>query len=160
MTNKQLEEWGFTSEGWEIFLHKIAEEFGEGKHISHDWLKEQFGLEKLQLENFESSEDFIQAFTLQQFAYMNVVDAVRWGLLEQEKMYLVNVRGEGYVIMRPEDQTQFAYDGFISDIKKAIKVAGLIMNNVQPVDLTQQAKDNDLRAKFGVMKQMLAAIKL
>lgn len=160
MTNKQLEEWGFTSEGWEIFLHKIVEEFGDGKHISHDWLKEQFGLEKLQLENFESAEDFIQAFTLQQFAYMNVVDAVRWGLLEQEKMYLVNVRGEGYVIMRPEDQTQFAYDGFIADIKKAIKVAGLIMNNVQPVDLMQQAKDNDLRAKFGVMKQMLAAIKL
>lgn len=159
MTNKQLEEWGFTQEGWWLFIHKLAEEFGEGKLISHEWLYKQFGLEKLEVRDFKSTEEFVQALQLQQFAYMSVVDAVRWDLLEQEKMFLKNVRGEGYVIMRPEDQTQYAYDSFIEDIKKAIKVAGLIMNNVLPVDLTQQAKDNDLRAKFGTMKQLLSSIK-
>ena len=74
-------------------------------------------------------------------------------------MFIKNQRGEGYIILRPEDQTQYGYDSFVDDIKKAIRVANLIMNNVQPVDMAQQAKDNDLRAKFGVMRQMLGSIK-
>jgi len=54
---------------------------------------------------------------------------------------------------------QYGYNEFVKDIKKAIKECNLIMSYVQPVDMSQQAKDNDLRAKFGVMRQMLGSIK-
>jgi hypothetical protein len=91
---------------------------------------------------------------------MQIVDAVRWELLKQEKMYIKSVRGEGYEVIRPEEQVQYGYDEFVKDIKKAIREAGLIMNNVIAVDLAQQSKDNDLRAKFGAMKQMLGNIKM
>lgn len=160
MTDDRLLKMGFTPEGWADFLKRLAEEYGNGKLISHDWLKEQFGLKKCNLKDFDSVEDFVKALEVQQFAYMQIVDAVRWELLKQEKMYIRNVRGDGYEIIRPEDQVQYGYDGFISDIKKAIREAGLIMNNVCQVDLTQQSKDNDLRAKFGMMKQMLNSIRL
>lgn len=160
MTDDRLLKMGFTPEGWADFLESLAEEYGNGKLISHDWLKEQFGLKKCNLKDFDSVEDFVKALEVQQFAYMQIVDAVRWELLKQEKMYIRNVRGDGYGIIRPEDQVQYGYDGFISDIKKAIREAGLIMNNVCKVDLTQQSKDNDLRAKFGMMKQMLNSIRL
>lgn len=147
------------SDGWLGLLAEIADKFGDGSLIKHEWLKEKFGLKELALEDYETVSDFLKAIEIQQFAYMSLVDKLRWELLSEYKMYIRNIRGEGYEILRPEDQTQYGYDSFIDDVKKAIRVTGLIMNNVQKVDLTQQAKDNDLRAKFGIMKQMLSSIK-
>ena len=147
------------SDGWTSLMGEIASTYGDGNLIKHEWLKEKFGLKGLVLNDFETVSDFLKAIEIQQFAYMSLVDKLRWDLLKDFKMYIKNQRGEGYIILRPEDQTQYGYDSFVDDIKKAIRVANLIMNNVQPVDMTQQAKDNDLRAKFGVMRQMLGSIK-
>ena len=147
------------SDGWMSLMSEIAVMYGDGGMIKHEWLKDKFGLKELALEDYETVSDFLKAIEIQQFAYMSLVDKLRWELLSEYKMYIRNIRGEGYEILRPEDQTQYGYDSFIDDVKKAIRVAGLIMNNVQKVDLTQQAKDNDLRAKFGIMKQMLSSIK-
>ena len=74
-------------------------------------------------------------------------------------MYLRNVRGDGYIILNPKDQTKYGYEKFVKDVKKAIEEAGLIMNNVKPVDMEQQSKDNDMRAKFSIMQTMLSTIK-
>lgn len=147
------------SDGWMSLLGEIAVQYGDGKLIKHEWLKDKFGLKVLRLGDFETVDDFLKSIDLQQFAYMSLVDKLRWNLLEEYKMYIKNQRGEGYIILRPEEQTQYGYDSFVDDVKKAIRVAGLIMNNVQKIDVAQQAKDNDLRAKFGVMKQMLGSIK-
>ena len=141
-------------------MSDIATNYGNGRLISHEWLKEQFGLKELRLEDYDTMEEFLKARDNQQFAYMTIVDAVRWELLQEENMYIVSVRGDGYRIIAPEDQTQYGYDQLVGDIKKAIRQAGLIMNCVRKVDLWRQRKDNDLRAKFGVMKQMLEDIKI
>ena len=148
------------SDGWVSLLGEIAAKFSDGQLISHEWLKDKFGLKKLTLKDFETVEDFLDARDNQQWSYMQLVDSLRWQLLENYKAYLRNIRGDGYIILQPQDQTQYGYDHFVSDMKKAFKEAGLIMNNVQPVDSTQQAKDNDLRAKFGMLKQMLSYVKL
>ena len=147
------------SDAWSILLSEIVTNYGDGKLIQHEWLKEKFGLKKLVLNEFEAVDDFLKAIEIQQFSYMTLVDKLRWQMLEDYKAFIKNQRGEGYIILRPEDQTQYGYDSFVDDIKKAIRVAGLIMNNVQPVSMEQQSKDNDLRAKFGMMKQMLSSIK-
>lgn len=160
MTDERLLKLGFTPDGWEQFLKELADNYGDGKLITHEWLKQQFGLKKIILGDYECVDDFVKALEVQQFAYMQIVDAVRWELLKQEKMYIKSVRGEGYEVIRPEEQVQYGYDEFVNDIKKAIREAGLIMNNVIAVDLAQQSKDNDLRAKFGAMKQMLGNIKM
>lgn len=147
------------TDGWFNLLEEISVKFGSGNLILHEWLKDKFGFKKPELSKYESVDDFLKAVELQQFAYMSLVDKLRWDLLKEYKMYIRNIRGEGYEILRPEDQTQYGYNSFVDDVKKAIRLAGLIMNNVQMVDPAQQAKDNDLRAKFGVMKQMLGSIK-
>ena len=90
---------------------------------------------------------------------MGIVDAIRWELLENENVYLKNVRGDGYEILNPKDQTQFGYDRFIDNLRKLMKETSLIMNNVKAVNSEQQAKDNDLRAKYSAMKMMLESIK-
>lgn len=159
MTDEKKEKLGFTPDGWEKFIGELAVRFGDGRLISHEWLKEQFGLKELNLEEFASLEEFLKARDNQQFAYMTIVDAVRWELLEQEKMYIASVRGDGYKVIHPADQTRFGYEQFMNDIKKAVKEAGAIMNSVLPVDVRRQAEDNDLRAKFGMMKQLLENIK-
>lgn len=159
MTEERLSKLGFSKDGWASFVSEVASIYGEGQLISHEWLKDKFGLKVLNISDFDSIDDFLKARDDQQWAYMTCVDALRWALLEQEKMYMRNIRGDGYEIIRPEDQVKFGYDEFSKGIKKAIKEANLIMNNVLKVPSEQQAKDNDLRAKFGLMKQMLEAIK-
>ena len=159
MTDNRLEKMGFTQDGWSAFVAEIAANFGDGKLISHDYLKQKFGLAAIRLHDFDDVDEFVEALDEQQWAYMSCIDALRWELLKQEKMFMRNVRGDGYEILRPEDQVKFGYDEFVKDIKKAINEAGLIMNNVKPVNLEQQSKDNDMRSKFGLMKQMLEAIK-
>lgn len=159
MTDEKLEKMGFSPDGWASFIGQIAAEYGDGKLIPHEWLKEKFGFKVLKFEDFENLADFLKAYDVQKMSYANAVEALRLELLKQEKMYFTNDFGLGYHIVRPDEQVQFGFDAFVKDIKKAIKEANLIMNYVQPVDLAQQAKDNDLRAKFGVMRQMLGSIK-
>ena len=90
---------------------------------------------------------------------MSFVDAIRTELIKNWSIWLKNERGIGYVIVNPNDQVSFGYDRFADGLKKLIKETNLIMTNVQGVSREQQAKDNDLRAKYASMKAMLESIK-
>lgn len=147
------------TEGWYALLSEIANNYSDGTLIPHEWLKEKLGLKELSIEEFDSVADFVEGLKIQQFAYMSFVDDIRWQLLENEKMCLRNVRGDGYIILNPRDQTKYGYEKFLKDVKKATKEAGLIMNNVKPVSSEQQSKDNDMRAKFSIMQTMLSTIR-
>lgn len=147
------------SDAWVSLLDDIANNYSDGKLISHEWLKEKFGLKQLIIDDFETTEDFIKGLQMQQFSYMTLVDTLRWQLLESEKIYIKNVRGDGYTVLNPKDQTQYGYDELLKIIKQAIKCSDLIMNNVKAVPIEQQYKDNDLRAKYSILKQMLNNVK-
>ena len=153
---KQIE---VNSEAWISLMGEISDNYSDGTLIEHEWLKDKFGLKQLRLEDFETVDDFVKGLQYQQFAYMTLVDTLRWQLLEQEKMYIKNIRGDGYEVVNAKDQTKYGYDEFLSTVKKAIKEADLIMNNVRPVPYENQYKDNDLRAKCSMLKQMLLNIK-
>jgi hypothetical protein len=147
------------SEAWTSLFEEIRDNFGDGTLIPHKYLKTKFCLENLNKDDYQDTDDFVQALQLQQFAYLTLVDTLRWQLLEEEKMYLKNVRGDGYVILKAKDQVQYGYDSFIYDFKKAAKEANLIMTNVRNVNSEQQFKDNDLRAKMAMLNQMIKSIK-
>ena len=74
----------------------------------------------LKIDDFDSVKDFVEGIKIQQFAYMSFIDAIRWQLLENEKMYLRNVRGDGYITLNPNDQTKYGYEKFLKDVRKAI----------------------------------------
>lgn len=140
-------------------LAEIASNYSDGALIPHQWLKDKLGLKKLDLNDFESPEEFIKGHEVQQFAYMSFIDNIRWQLLEKENIYLRNIRGDGYVILNPKDQTKFGYDRFINEMKKLTKECDMIMNRVKNVPEEQRSKDNDMRAKFSIMRTMLSTIK-
>lgn len=147
------------SDTWSNLLSEIAANFADGTVIKHEFLRERFGLKQLHLENYETVNDFLQARDEQQFSYMTLVQQLHKHLLEQYKMCTRNVRGDGYFIIKADEQVQYGYNGLMNDIRKAFKEAELITNNTLPVNVDQQAKDNDLRAKIGQMKIMLRSIK-
>lgn len=144
---------------WCGLLSEITEMFNPGELISHEWLRCRFRFEKLDINDFDSTEDFICALQNLQFAYMNSIDALRWQLLEERSVYLKNIRGDGYTLLPSKEQVKYGYDEFVKAVKTAIKQADLIMNNVQPVPAEQQAKDNDLRARCSMLKEMLMNIR-
>lgn len=156
---KETETLEIKSQGWFDLVNEIATKFGEGELIPHEWLFDKFGLKQLRFENFPNQDEFLEAVKSQQFTYMTSVDRLRCELLNEMQICIRNVRGDGYEIIPASDQTQYGYDGFIKDMKKAMRSARAIMNNVASVDAEQQAKDNDLRAKFAHIEQMIKSIK-
>lgn len=140
-------------------VEDIVEHFSDGQLISHDWLRKRCGIEPLMFEDYESVSDFIEAYQMQQFQYMNIVDSIRTLMLKEYNCYFKNDRGAGYIILDPKDQVSFGYDRFVDGLKKLMKETNLIMNNVRAVGNEQQSKDNDLRAKYAAMKMMLETIK-
>lgn len=140
-------------------IEEIITNHADGSLISHEWLRKKCGVETPIISDYKDTKEFLEVFQASRFAYMQVVDAIRWRLLESENMYLRNVRGDGYEILSPKDQTQFGYDRFNDGLRKLIKETNRIMNNVRAVNNEQQAKDNDLRAKYAAMKMMLETIK-
>lgn len=144
---------------WQTLLNKLATEYKDGKTIPHEWLRRQFGLESLKYEDFENQEDFIEALKQQQFSYMSLCELLRTQLLKNESLYMKTVIGAGFRILKSEEQTRYGYDEFIRDVKKAIRQADMIMTHVRPVPFEQKAKDDDIRAKTSILKQMLTSVK-
>lgn len=147
------------SDAWVSLLAEIASNYSDGTLIPHEWLRRKFGLKQLQLKDFDTVEDFIEGLKRQQFTYMSMTDKLRWQLLEDYKMYIKNIIGEGYAVIPPQEQTKYGYDEFLKSVRKAIRESDLIMNNVRFVPDEQRHKDNDIRAKCSILKQMLQSIK-
>lgn len=140
-------------------IEDIITTFGDGELISHRWLKKRCGLKEVNYEDYDNIEDFLKARETQQFEYMGLVERIRLQMLKENASYFKNERGDGYVILPAKDQAQYAYDRFIDKTKKLLYETNLIITNVRYVSGEQQAKDNDLRAKFASIKMLLNSIK-
>jgi hypothetical protein len=89
---------------------------------------------------------------------MALVDKLRWEILDRYKVFFKNVRGDGYTLLPPFDQVEYAYKKAIRDIKKTISQSSLILENVNIGN-----EDNDLKnkrtankIKLSLFKQMLS----
>ena len=148
-----------SNEFLENICEQIATEYSDGQIISHEWLKDMLGIEDKDIADFESTEEYNKERDKTQFQYMSLFEKLRDTMLEDYKMYLRNSRGEGYVIVKPDEQTTIAYRTMVKDVSGSIKDAKAIMSNVRDVQAEQKAKDDDLRAKVGIMEQMFKNLK-
>lgn len=157
MEEKNIIEIG--SKEWESLKAEIVKKYADGSLISKDWLHWRFMMKPFDMKNFNNTYELLKAHQEWVFSYLSAVDVLKRELLLEFKVCLKTIWGQGYVIVPSEEQVQYGYDEFLSDVRKAIRNAKLIMNHVAPLPPENQSKDNDLRAQFSIMQQMLESIK-
>jgi len=145
---------------WEKLMENLSVKFNYGEIITHQYLKKVFFLADPDFEEFETQEEFVEAINLVQFEYMSLVDKLRWDMLKKYKLYLRNIRGDGYTFLLPEEQTDFAQKQTMESVKKEMKRGILILKNIKFNSLSQEdkRKNADELAKFGQLQQLLKVL--
>lgn len=140
---------------WLILIEQVIG-FDIGALIPHEWIRSMFQIRELNVKDFPDSKTFIMAVQEQQFEFLSLFEALRKDVLKNHSYYLINVRGQGYRIIHPNDQSQYAYDMLIKDVNKAFREANDIMTHVKTsaVAEEQKAQDRILFSKMGTFKQL------
>lgn len=146
---------------WNNIIDELLDKFAPGELITHDYLEKLFLLRELHYDDFESQGEFLNAVKLLQFEYMTLVDKLRWDILEHHKLYLKNIRGDGYSFLIPKEQTDFAKEQAMTGIKKEMKKGFLILQNIRRDELTidDRRRNADELAKLGQLQQILSTIR-
>ena len=141
-------------------IEEIKSKFQDGKLIPHSWFEKQFGLSKPNIKSFRTTNDYLEALGKYQFSYLGLTERLKSKILIDEKMCLKNERGDGFVVIEPQNQVEYGFKKGLKGIRKEVRSTKIIINNVMPVDHEQQARDNDLRAKWSKIESMSNGIKL
>lgn len=141
---------------WLSILEMILEN-NCGDLITHSFLKDLFGLKIPIFENFDSQVEFMEHLKDYEFAYLSMIDKLRTDLLKNYNVYLRNIRGDGYILLPAQEQTDFALKYINSGIKKAISEGLNILQHTRLDGLTQEErqKNSDSIARASLLKQMI-----
>ena len=137
---------------WEPIILEIATSFKDGSVIPHEWFRKRFGVADEDTDGLSAS-DLKKIWQSQQFQMLNFMEVLKSRLLTEKGICLRTINGEGYMIVLPEEQVRYGYNKAVGDIKKTLAKSESIMWNVRAVNVKQQAEDNDIRARFSIMKQ-------
>lgn len=150
------------SDVWYSLVDEIVTTFAPGDLIPHEWLHEKFGIDdfrKTRPQDYENIEALVDAVKRAEFDYMFLVETLRRQLLEGLYGYLINIRGEGYMILPHDEQVSYAFRKFMETLEKSIKKTDLIMKYTPPVSADQQKHDNDTKARYSWFKQAVEKVK-
>ena len=102
---------------WREATAQIIMDFSYGDTISLKWFEKRLELEKPKQASFVTYNEY-------SLKWLTAIEALKRELLENHNMALKNIRGEGYIIVHPADQTKFAMEDMGRLFKKAaIKTA-------------------------------------
>jgi hypothetical protein len=140
---------------WLSILEMILEK-DCGDLITHSFLKDLFRLQMPLISNFTNQFDFLEHLRDYDFAYMSLVDKLRTDLLKYHNVYLKNIRGDGYILMPSNEQTDYAMKYINNGIKKAINEGLNILQHTKLDNLTQEQrqKNADSIARASLLKQI------
>ena len=125
---------------WKNAVEIVASEFSAGEVLSMDWIHKNFMIEKPTKGTFDDFQKY-------QFEFLAAMDGFKNELLEIHQIAIANVRGEGYRILRPKEQTGYSEKKFIDDMKKSVKKAVSILSNIKFDCLSDQERKENADAK-------------
>lgn len=151
----------FDDHVWQRIMADIVEDYAAGDIIAHGQLKKIFLITEPEFEDFEDQEGFIDAVNLLQFEYMTLVEKLRLDILKKYKLYLRNIRGDGYTFLKADEQTDYAKDNALDGVRKELRRGILIMQNIRHDQLSadQRRKNSDEMAKLGQLQHMMKVFK-
>ena len=103
-----------------------------GKLITHEWLDKHLRLDP-------NASDY-------PFKRMSGVEAFKTQLLIEHKIHLQSVRGKGYMVIAPENQTRSAIEDAMAGIGKSIQRGVLRLTNVDAERLTDDGRKENTDA--------------
>ena len=105
----------------------------------------------------ESQSELVECMQKYQFELLAATDALKKYLLKERKMMLVSVRGEGYRIVRPNEQTDIAVKAGWKQIIKGMKLTERGVENVNTALLTRDECSYNLsvRARLAGLRTMI-----
>jgi hypothetical protein len=125
---------------WRQAVEDAAEQYTYGDVMTREWLLDRFGLETPKL---GTAKDF-QKFQLD---LLDAMEGFREALLVEHKMALENVRGRGYRILKPNEQTSYTMRQFSRGIAREINKAANILQNIATDLLTQDEQRENIEAR-------------
>ena len=108
---------------------KASDIFTYGDIIPHSWIMNAFRLEAPE----QGTRDQFAKF---QFEILSYTEGLKDILLAEYKMYLKNVRGEGYIVIKPAEQTDVAMDTLRVSVQTNIRKAMSALTNINESLLT------------------------
>jgi len=125
---------------WQQAVEDAAGEFQYGDVITKEWLVEHFGLEQPKRGTAWEFQKF-------QFELLEAMEGFKERLLVEHKMALENVRGRGYRVLQPSEQTGYSLRQFKIAVAREVRKAADILQNVNASLLTQDEQRENIEAR-------------
>jgi len=110
---------------------QAAKVFSYGDMIPHSWILNAFKLEI-------PTQGTLDSFRKVQFEILSYTEKFKDELLGVHKMYLKNVRGEGYLVIKPAEQTDTAMDALRTGVRANVQKALTALTNVNEALLSME----------------------
>lgn len=125
---------------YRLAAQTVAQQHAYGEMVSHEYLR---GLLCCNPPETGTHDDFI-AYS---FELLQAMDSLKTELLTEYRILLSNVKGRGYLLVEPHQQTDFAMQKFISIVKRACQKAQDEMEFINYGLLTQEQRKRNIEAK-------------
>ena len=137
---------------WREGLRRVlAAEPAPGKTFTHEWLYEAFGIE------MPAPETPLKTAERAKMQYLSAFDAMREHLLTEHQIALDNIRGVGYRVVAPEEQTAWAEQDGLVDMRMSMRKMMLRMSNVDlaKLDADHRRQNADALARASMLSGMV-----
>lgn len=128
----------------------LLEEFNDGDTVSLHWLKEAFEIKE---------PVTVSQAKVFQFKFLSCMDSLKSELLRKHKVALKSIRGEGYQLVPPHEQTDYAVRSGLKKMEKAITGTVDLLDHTRTdlLEADEQKRNTDALVKFsaiqGIMKK-------
>jgi len=140
---------------WKNAVEIVASDFKAGDVLTMNWIHKNFMIKKPTRGTFDDFQKY-------QFEFLAAMDGFKNELLEIHQIAIANIRGEGYRILPPKEQTGYSEQKFVDDMKKSVKKAVAILSNIKFDCLSDvERKENaDARGRIAAVYTMSKTKKL
>lgn len=143
--------------GWKNAMEVFNKSgFKIGEMIPMAWFYTNFRVTPL--EDCHTADDFKET----QFKFMGEMSMFQQSLAEENQLVLQNIRGEGYRIVPPAEQTAFAMDKAQREMNRVFSKAHMRLTNIRLDELSdeQRRQNADSQAKLAALRTRARRVRL
>lgn len=129
---------------------EVAEEFKPGDVVSHKWLNE-----RLELEQPKGKVSF-SVWDTYKFKRCQAIEGLKDILLKDHRIFIDNIKGEGYLVVPAGDQAQTTYRKARKDFGKTVRQAEerLLYTQMEELTMKEKQEHDMISTKFEALRHL------